>query len=54
MSVEAARICGIHDVMSRAYYENEEVGGVTAVWELIKQTEGGPEIVFEEILRSPA
>jgi hypothetical protein len=49
----AARICGLHDVMSRAYYENEEVGGVTAVWELIKQREGGPGIVFEEISDHP-
>lgn len=49
----AARICGIHDVMSRAYYDNEEVGGVTAAWELIKNAEAGPGIRFEEISDHP-
>ena len=50
----AARITGLHDIRSQHYYENEELGGVTAVWELIKRDEGGPGITFHEIAEHPA
>jgi hypothetical protein len=50
---ESARICGIHDVGSRYFLENEALGGVTAVWELIKRDFGGPEIDFIEFLDHP-
>jgi hypothetical protein len=48
-----ARVCGIHDVMSQFYLENEETGGVTTAWELIKQAEGGPGVHFEEYCHHP-
>jgi len=48
-----ARVCGIHDVMSQFYYDTEELGGVTAAWELIKRDEGGAGIRFEEISDHP-
>jgi protein-L-isoaspartate O-methyltransferase len=50
----SARVCGMHDVKSVAYYESHQVGGVTAVWELIKREEGGEGIRFEEIAEHPA
>jgi hypothetical protein len=49
----SARVCGIHDVMSQSYYETEELGGVTAAWELIKREEGSGGIRFEEICDYP-
>jgi len=51
---EGARICGIHDVKSRYFQENEPLGGVTAVWELLKRECGGPGIEFIEIFDHPA
>ncbi len=51
---EAARICGIHDVKSRFFLENEALGGVTAVWELLKRDAGGPGIEFIELFDHPA
>jgi hypothetical protein len=49
----AARVCGIHDIDSRYYRDHEDLGGVPAVWELIKETEAGPGIRIEEICDSP-
>ena len=49
----AARVCGIHDVRSDYFYTHEELGGVTAAWQLIKRDEGGPHIRFEEIMDHP-
>ena len=51
---ENARICGIHDVKSRYFLENEPLGGVTAVWELIKRDCGSPSIEFIELFDHPA
>jgi hypothetical protein len=48
-----ARICGIHDVKSRHFLEHEALGGVTAVWELIKREFGGPGIEFIELFDHP-
>jgi hypothetical protein len=48
-----ARICGIHDVKSRFFLENEALGGVTAVWELLKRDFGGPGIEFIEFFDHP-
>ena len=31
----AARVCGLHDIASVHYLENYELGGVTAVWDVI-------------------
>jgi hypothetical protein len=50
---ERARICGIHDVKSRFFLENEALGGVTAVWELLKRDAGGPGIEFIELFDHP-
>jgi hypothetical protein len=49
----AARFCGIHDVKSRHFLENEPLGGVTGVWELIKRDAGGPGIEFVEFFDHP-
>jgi len=51
---EAARICGMHDVKSSHFLENEPLGGVTAVWELLKRDFGGPGIEFIELFDHPA
>ncbi len=51
---EAARICGIHDVKSRYFLENEALGGVTAVWELLKRDTAAPGIEFIELFDHPA
>jgi hypothetical protein len=45
-----ARICALHDVNNAPYLELP-LGGVPAVWELIKQTE--PNAVFHEIFEHP-
>jgi hypothetical protein len=50
---EGTRICGIHDVKSVHYYENELLGGVTGVWELIKRDYRGPGIRFVELFDHP-
>jgi len=50
---EGARICGIHDVKSRYFLENEPLGGVTGVWELIRRDTGGPGIEFVELFDHP-
>jgi hypothetical protein len=50
---EGARVCGIHDVKSRFFLENEPLGGVTAVWELIKRDFGGQGIEFIELFDHP-
>jgi len=51
---EAARICGIHDVNSRYFLENEALGGVTGAWEVIKRDTRGPGIEFVELFDHPA
>jgi len=51
---EGASICGIHDVRSRYFLENEPLGGVTAVWELIKRDFCGPGIECIELVDHPA
>jgi hypothetical protein len=51
---ESARICGIHDVKSRYFLENEALGGVTAVWELLKRETGGPGVELIELFDHPA
>jgi hypothetical protein len=50
---ESARICGIHDVKSRHYLDNEPLGGVTAVWQLLKRDSCGPGIEFLELFDHP-
>jgi len=50
---EAARICGMHDVKSRHFFENEPLGGVTAVWELIKRDYAGEGIEITELFEHP-
>jgi len=51
---EPARICGIHDVKSRHFLESEPLGGVTALWELLKRDFAGPGIEFAEFFDHPA
>jgi hypothetical protein len=51
---ERARLCGIHDVKSRYFFESEQLGGVTAAWELLKRDFGGPGIEFIELFDHPA
>ena len=51
---EEARLCGLHDVKSRYFFENELVGGVSAVWELVKRDYAGPGIEFIELFDHPA
>lgn len=50
---ERARLCGIHNVKSRHFLDNEALGGVTAAWELIKRDFGGPDIEFIELFDHP-
>ncbi len=48
----AAKVCALHDVHNAPYLELE-LGGVPAVWELIRQTETGPEAEFTELFEHP-
>jgi hypothetical protein len=50
---QPARICGVHDIRSRFYLENEALGGVTAAWELIRRESAGPGVEFREIRDHP-
>jgi hypothetical protein len=49
----AARVCGFHDIRNAAYRDGLDLGGVPAVWELVKRQEGGPGIRFVEIDEHP-
>jgi len=48
-----ARVCGIHDVNSQFFYDQSDLGGVTAAWELIKRDEAGRGIEFAEFFEHP-
>jgi hypothetical protein len=50
---EGARICGMHDVRNLHYLENEPLGGVPAVWQLLKRDFGGPGIEYVELFDHP-
>jgi hypothetical protein len=49
----AARVCGFHDIRNAGYRDDMELGGVPAVWELIRRTEAGPGIRIVEIDEHP-
>jgi hypothetical protein len=50
----AARICGLHDIASEYYADTMVYGGIPAVWELIRQRDGGPGVEFHEFCDHPA
>ncbi len=49
----SARICGIHDVNNAFIFENFSLGGSTACWRWLKETEGGADIEFLEFFDHP-
>lgn len=49
-----ARVCGIHDVNNEWMFQNFSLGGCTATWRWLKETEGAPDIEFLEFFDHPA
>jgi hypothetical protein len=50
---EAARVCGMHDVKSHHFRDAEDLGGVTAVWEVLKRDYAGDGVEFVELFEHP-